>query len=58
VAHAIGRNAAGASAMVCQVCAHRMSRSLLSGFVAAMAGWLYALNSAFVSQDLLGWATR
>jgi len=54
VAQAIGRNAARASAMGYQVSAHRMALTLLSGFVAAVAGWLYALNNAFVSQDLLG----
>jgi len=54
VAQAIGRNAARASAMGYHVSAHRMALTLLSGFVAAIAGWLYALNNAFVSQDLLG----
>ncbi|HEY3058514.1 MAG TPA: ABC transporter permease [Chloroflexota bacterium] len=54
VAQAIGRNAARASAMGYQVSAHRMALTLLSGFIAAVAGWLYALNNAFVSQDLLG----
>src|ERR671936_3051955 len=32
----------------------RMALTLLSGFVAAVAGWLYALDNTFVSQDLLG----
>jgi branched-chain amino acid transport system permease protein len=54
VAQAIGRNAARASAMGYRVSSHRMALTLLSGFVAAVAGWLYALNNAFVSQDLLG----
>jgi branched-chain amino acid transport system permease protein len=31
-----------------------MALTLLSGFLAAVAGWLYALDNAFVSQDLLG----
>src|ERR687883_749171 len=31
-----------------------MALTLLSGFVAGVAGWLYALDNAFVSQDLLG----
>jgi len=32
----------------------RMALTLLSGFLAAVAGWLYALDNSFVSQDLLG----
>jgi branched-chain amino acid transport system permease protein len=31
-----------------------MALTLLSGFVAGAAGWLYALTNSFVSQDLLG----
>jgi branched-chain amino acid transport system permease protein len=31
-----------------------MALTLLSAVVAAVAGWLYALDNAFVSQDLLG----
>jgi branched-subunit amino acid ABC-type transport system permease component len=54
VAQAIGRNPARASAMGYEVSRQRMSLTLLSGVVAAAAGWLYALDNAFVSQDLLG----
>jgi len=54
VAQAIGRNPARASAMGYEVSRQRMALTLLSGVVAAVAGWLYALDNAFVSQDLLG----
>jgi branched-subunit amino acid ABC-type transport system permease component len=54
VAQAIGRNPARASAMGYRVSQHRMALTLLAGFLAAVAGWLYALDNAFVSQDLLG----
>jgi branched-chain amino acid transport system permease protein len=54
VAQAIGRNAGRAAAMGYEVPHHRMALTLLSGFVASVAGWLYALNNSFVSQDLLG----
>src|SRR6266851_2146832 len=54
VAQAIGRNPARASAMGYEVSRQRMALTLLSGVVAAIAGWLYALDNAFVSQDLLG----
>jgi len=54
VAQAIGRNPARAAAMGYEVSRHRLALTLLSGFVAAVAGWLYALDNAFVSQDLLG----
>jgi len=54
VAQAVGRNPLRAAAMGYRVSVHRMVLTLLSGFVAAVAGWLYALNNAFVSQDLLG----
>jgi branched-chain amino acid transport system permease protein len=54
VAQAIGRNPARASAMGYAVSQHRMALTLLSGVMAAIAGWLYALDNSFVSQDLLG----
>jgi branched-chain amino acid transport system permease protein len=54
VAQAIGRNPARASALGYEVSQHRMALTLLSGVLAAVAGWLYALDNAFVSQDLLG----
>jgi branched-chain amino acid transport system permease protein len=54
VAQAIGRNPSRASAMGYRVSQHRMALTLLAGFLAAVAGWLYALDNAFVSQDLLG----
>jgi branched-chain amino acid transport system permease protein len=53
-AKAVGRNAVRASAMGYNVGQFRMALTLLSGLVAAVAGWLYALDNAFVSQDLLG----
>ena len=54
VAQAIGRNPAARRAMGYAVSQHRMALTLLSGVLAAVAGWLYALDNAFVSQDLLG----
>ena len=54
VARAIGRNPARAAAMGYKVSQHRMVLTLFSGLLAAVAGWLYALDNAFVSQDLLG----
>src|SRR5438105_7510094 len=54
VARAIGRNPARAAAMGYAVSQHRMLLTLFSGLIAAMAGWLYALDNSFVSQDLLG----
>ena len=54
VARAIGRNPGRAAAMGYQVGQHRMALTLFSGLLAAIAGWLYALDNAFVSQDLLG----
>ncbi|HEX8967164.1 MAG TPA: ABC transporter permease, partial [Chloroflexota bacterium] len=54
VAQAIGRNPTRASAMGYEVSQHRMALTLLSGLMAAIAGWLYALDNSFVSQDLLG----
>lgn len=53
---AIGRNPSRAAAMGYNVSAYRVALTLYSGFVAALAGWLYALQSAFVFQDLLGLA--
>jgi branched-chain amino acid transport system permease protein len=54
VAQAIGRNPARAAAMGYRVSQQRMALTLLAGFLAAIAGWLYALDNSFVSQDLLG----
>lgn len=54
VAQAIGRNPTRAAAMGYRVSQHRMALTLLSGSLAAIAGWLYALDNSFVSQDLLG----
>jgi branched-chain amino acid transport system permease protein len=56
VAQAIGRNPGRAAAMGYGVSQQRMALTLLSGFLAAIAGWLYALDNSFVSQDLLGLA--
>jgi branched-chain amino acid transport system permease protein len=54
VAQAIGRNPARTAAMGYRVSQQRMVLTLLAGFLAAIAGWLYALDNSFVSQDLLG----
>ena len=54
VAQAIGRNPARAAAMGYRVSLQRVALTLLAGFLAAIAGWLYALDNSFVSQDLLG----
>lgn len=51
---AIGRNPSRAAAMGYNVSAYRIALTLFSGWVASLAGWLYALQSAFVFQDLLG----
>jgi len=53
---AIGRNPARAAAMGYNVSAYRIALTLYSGVVASLAGWLYALQAAFVFQDLLGLA--
>src|SRR5947208_13991715 len=53
-ARSIGRNPARAAAMGYAVSQHRMLLTLFSGLLAAIAGWLYALDNSFVSQDLLG----
>jgi ABC-type branched-subunit amino acid transport system permease subunit len=54
VAQAIGRNPSRSAAMGYEISQHRMALTLLSGVLAAVAGWLYALDNSFVSQDLLG----
>jgi branched-chain amino acid transport system permease protein len=51
---AIGRNPVRAAAMGYNVGAYRAALTLLSGFVAALGGWLYALQTGFVFEDLLG----
>lgn len=51
---AIGRNPVRAAAMGYNVSAYRVALTMYSGLVASIAGWLYALQSAFVFQDLLG----
>jgi branched-chain amino acid transport system permease protein len=51
---AIGRNPSRAAAMGYNVSAYRIALTLYSGLVASLAGWLYALQSAFVFQELLG----
>ncbi|HEX6510790.1 MAG TPA: branched-chain amino acid ABC transporter permease [Chloroflexota bacterium] len=51
---AIGRNPSRAAAMGYNVSAYRIALTLYSGLVASLAGWLYALQSGFVFQDLLG----
>lgn len=51
---AIGQNPLRAAAMGYEVSRYRMALTLLSGFVAAVGGWLLALDNQFVSQDLVG----
>jgi branched-chain amino acid transport system permease protein len=51
---AIGRNPLRAAAMGYQVSRYRVALTLLSGFVASVSGWLFALQRSFVSEDLLG----
>jgi branched-chain amino acid transport system permease protein len=51
---AIGRNPVRASAMGYKVGQYRVALSLYCGVLASLAGWLYALQNAFVFQDLLG----
>ncbi|MDE3076099.1 MAG: branched-chain amino acid ABC transporter permease [Chloroflexota bacterium] len=53
---AIGRNPGRAAAMGYDVHRYRVAFTLFSGFLAAIAGWLYALQTAFVFSDLLGLA--
>jgi branched-chain amino acid transport system permease protein len=54
VTTAIGRNPLRAAAMGYSVTAYKVAVTLYSGLIAASAGWLYALDHAFVFQDLLG----
>ena len=51
---AIGRNPVRAAAMGYSVHAYQVAVTLYSGAIAACGGWLYALDHAFVFQDLLG----
>lgn len=51
---AIGRNPVRAAAMGYNVAAYRMALTLFSGLVAALGGWLYALQNSFVFEGLLG----
>ena len=51
---AIGRNPIRAAAMGYNVAAYRMALTLFSGLVAALGGWLYALQNSFVFEGLLG----
>jgi branched-chain amino acid transport system permease protein len=51
---AIGRNPVRASAMGYRVGQYRVAMTFYCGFLASLAGWLYALQNAFVFQDLLG----
>jgi ABC-type branched-subunit amino acid transport system permease subunit len=53
---AIGRNPVRAAAMGYSVRAYQVAVTLYSGAIAASGGWLYALDHAFVFQDLLGLA--
>ena len=51
---AIGRNPVRAAAMGYPVRAYQVAVTFYSGLIAACAGWLYAIDQAFVSQELLG----
>jgi len=51
---AIGRNPARAAAMGYSVHSYRVAITFYSGVMAGSAGWLYALEHAFVFPDLLG----
>lgn len=51
---AIGRNPTRAAAMGYSVHAYRVAITFYSGVMAGTAGWLYALEHAFVFPDLLG----
>ncbi|HLZ73155.1 MAG TPA: branched-chain amino acid ABC transporter permease [Dehalococcoidia bacterium] len=51
---AIGQNPLRAAAMGYEVSRYRMALTLLSGFVAAVGGWLLVLDNQFVSQDMVG----
>jgi branched-chain amino acid transport system permease protein len=51
---AIGRNPIRAAAMGYNVSGYRVALTLYSGLIAAVGGWLYVLQNAFVHQDLLG----
>jgi branched-chain amino acid transport system permease protein len=53
---AIGRNPIRAAAMGYSVHGYRVAVTLYSGVMAASGGWLYALDHAFVFEDLLGLA--
>jgi branched-chain amino acid transport system permease protein len=53
---AIGRNPVRAAAMGYNVSAYRVALTLYSSLIAALGGWLYALQNSFVHQDLLGLA--
>ncbi|HKF78465.1 MAG TPA: branched-chain amino acid ABC transporter permease [Candidatus Dormibacteraeota bacterium] len=53
---AIGRNPARAAAMGYSVHGYQVAVTLYSGAIAASGGWLYALYSPLVFQDLLGLA--
>ena len=54
---AIGRNPTRAAAMGYSVHGYQVAVTLYSGAIAASGGWLYALNHAFVFEDLLGLGT-
>jgi ABC-type branched-subunit amino acid transport system permease subunit len=53
---AIGRNPIRAAAMGYSVHSYRVAITLYSGLMAGSAGWLYALDHAFVFPDLMGLA--
>src|SRR5882672_7323985 len=51
---AIGRNPSRAAAMGYSVAQYRVALTVYSSVIAALGGWLYALQKSFVFIDLLG----
>jgi branched-chain amino acid transport system permease protein len=54
---AIGRNPVRAAAMGYSVGGYRVALTLYSSILASLGGWLYALQTAFVHESLLGLGT-
>jgi branched-chain amino acid transport system permease protein len=57
VARAIGRNPVRLSAMGYRVWLYRTGLTLFASVVGAIGGWLYALQTSFVTTELLGQTT-
>jgi branched-chain amino acid transport system permease protein len=54
---AIGRNPVRAAAMGYSVGGYRVALTIYSSLIASLGGWLYALQTAFVHESLLGIVT-